>query len=76
MVRHIGRELAEIEQAIAHCRGHAEAEPRLTGTWLAHLLISSSALLHNLLIDSASRPHRPRRIGPARQNGRDQGSEL
>ena len=72
MVRHIGRELAEIEQAIAHCRGHAEAEPRLTGTWLAHLLISSRELLHNLLIDTA---HRPLLIGPARQNGRDQESE-
>ena len=56
MVRHIGRELAEIEQAIAHCRGHAEAEPQLTGTWLAHLLISSRELLHNLLIDTAHRP--------------------
>ena len=76
MVRHISRELAEIEQAIAHCRGHAEAEPQLTGCWLAHLLISSRELLHNLLIDTASRPQRSRRIGPARQNGRDQESEI
>ena len=41
MVRNIGRELAEIEQAIGRCRGDRVAEPRLTGTWMAHLLISS-----------------------------------
>jgi len=56
MVRHIARELAEIEQAISHCRGDRVAEPRLTGTWLAHLLISSKELLQNLLIESARRP--------------------
>ena len=56
MVRSIGRELAEIEQAIDHCRGNHVAEPRLTGTWMAHLLISSNELLHNLLIDTARRP--------------------
>ena len=28
----------------------------LTGTWMAHLLISSNELLHNLLIDTARRP--------------------
>jgi hypothetical protein len=28
MVRNIGRELAEIEQAIDHCRGDRVAEPR------------------------------------------------
>ena len=56
MVRNIGRELAEIEQAIGRCRGDAVAEPELTGTWMAHLLISSNALLHNLLIESARRP--------------------
>ena len=56
MVRNIARELAEIEQAISHCRGDRVAEPRLTGTWLAHLLISSSELLQNLLIESARRP--------------------
>jgi hypothetical protein len=58
MVRHIGRELAEIEQRISRCRGDRVAEPRLTGTWMAHLLISGSELLHNLLIDTAKRPKR------------------
>ncbi|WP_411877227.1 hypothetical protein [Vulcanococcus limneticus] len=58
MVRKIGRELVEIEQAIGRCRGDRVAEPRLTGTWMAHLLISSTALLHNLLIDTATRPQR------------------
>ena len=67
MVRNIGRELAEIEQAISQCRGDRVAEPRLTGTWLAHLLISSRELLLNLLIDTAQRP---RPIGPpARSSG-------
>ena len=56
MVRSIGRVLAEIEQAIDHCRGDRVAEPRLTGTWMAHLLISSNELLHSLLIDTARRP--------------------
>ena len=56
MVRNIGRELAEIEQAISRCRGDAAAEPELTGTWLAHLLICSRELLQNLLIESARRP--------------------
>ena len=56
MVRNIGRELAEIEQAIGRCRGDRVAEPRLTGTWMAHLLISSKELLQNLLIDAARRP--------------------
>jgi hypothetical protein len=58
MVRNIGRELAEIQQAISGCRGDHEAEPRLTGTWMAHLLISSRELLQNLLIDTARRPQR------------------
>ena len=58
MVRHIGRELADIEQAIGRCRGDLVAEPKLTGTWMAHLLISSKELLHNLLIDTAKRPQR------------------
>lgn len=58
MVRHIGLELAEIQQAMGRCRGDALAEPRLTGTWMAHLLISSRELLHNLLIDTAGRPRR------------------
>jgi hypothetical protein len=58
MVRNISRELAEIQQAISGCRGDHEAEPRLTGTWMAHLLISSRELLQNLLIDTARRPQR------------------
>ena len=56
MVRNICRELAEIEQAFSRCRGDRIAEPKLTGTSLAHLLISSSELLQNLLIESARRP--------------------
>ena len=63
MVRNIGRELAEIEQAISRCRGDLMAEPRLTGTWMAHLLISSRELLHNLLIDTARRPQRINGLG-------------
>ena len=58
MVRNIGRELAEIQQAISRCRGDHDAEPRLTGSWMAHLLISSRDLLQNLLIDTARRPQR------------------
>lgn len=58
MVRNIGRELAEIEQVIGRSRGDLVAEPKLTGTWMAHLLISSKELLHNLLIDTAKRPQR------------------
>ena len=58
MVHNIGRELAEIEQRISRCRGDRVAEPRLTGTWMAHLLISSTELLHSLLIDTAKRPER------------------
>jgi hypothetical protein len=58
MVRNIGRELAEIESAIGRCRGDLLAEPKMTGTWMAHLLISSAELLHNLLIDMARRPER------------------
>jgi hypothetical protein len=64
MVRNIGRELAEIEQAMGRCRGDAVAEPGLTGTWMAHLLISSRELLQNLLIDTA---RLPRRINPSVQ---------
>jgi len=30
----------------------------LESTWMAHLLISSNELLHNLLIDTAKRPQR------------------
>jgi hypothetical protein len=58
MVHNIGRELVEIEQRISRCRGDRVAEPRLTGTWMAHLLICSTELLHNLLIDTAKRPQR------------------
>jgi hypothetical protein len=58
MVRNIGRELAEIEQAIGRCRGDLIAEPKLTGSWMAHLLISSRELLQNLLIDTAKKPRR------------------
>ncbi len=58
MVRNIGRELSEIEQRISRCRVDLLAEPRLTGTWMAHLLISSTELLQNLLIDMAKRPQR------------------
>jgi hypothetical protein len=58
MVRNIGRELDEIERAIHRCRGDAVAEPRLTGTWMAHLLISSRELVQNLLIDTSRLPQR------------------
>ena len=58
MVRHIEREIVEIQQAVMRCRGDREAEARLTGTWMAHLLISSAALLPNLLIDTAQKPRR------------------
>ena len=58
MVRNIGRELAEIEQGLRRCRGDLVAEPKLTGTWIAHLLICSTELLHNLLIVTARRPQR------------------
>ncbi len=58
MVRNIGRELAEIEQRISRCRGDRVAEPRLTGTWMAHLVINGRELLQNLLIDTAKRPGR------------------
>jgi len=58
MARNIGRELAEIEQAMERCRGDLLAEPKLTGTWMAHLLLCSRELLQNLLIDTAQRPRR------------------
>ncbi len=66
MVANIGRELAEIKQALGRCRGDRQSAAQLTGTWMAHLLISSQALLHNLLIDTAPRP---RRITAAPQAG-------
>jgi hypothetical protein len=58
MVRNIGLELVEIRQAIGRSRGDAMAEPRVTGSWMAHLLISSRELLHNLLIDTVRKPGR------------------
>jgi hypothetical protein len=70
MVRHIGRELAEIEQAIGRCRGDAKAEAQLTGSWMANLLISSAALLHNLLIDTARWPRRIQPPGLPENSGR------
>lgn len=42
MVRNIGRALAEIQQAMVRCRGDAHAEPRSTGTRMAHLLIDTA----------------------------------
>ncbi len=36
MVRNIGRELVEIEQAIDHCRGDRVAEPRPRPSGLPH----------------------------------------
>jgi hypothetical protein len=36
MVRNIGRELAEIEHAIDHCRGDRVAEPRPRSSGLPH----------------------------------------
>jgi len=56
MVRNIARELLLINQVIERSRGHATAEPRITGTWMAHLLICSRELLRNLLIDVVRRP--------------------
>ena len=39
-------------------RGNLVAEPRITATALAHLLLCSRELLQNLLIDTARRPRR------------------
>ena len=61
MVRNIGRELGEIARAIDLYRCEALAEPKLTGTWMAHLLLCSKELLHNLLIDTAPIPRRIKR---------------
>ncbi|MEB3353345.1 MAG: hypothetical protein VKM34_03815 [Cyanobacteriota bacterium] len=68
MVRHISRELAEIERAIGRCRGGLIAEPTLMGSWMAHLLICSTELLHHLLIDSALRPRRIEPLGDGDQS--------
>ena len=56
MAANISSELREIKAALAECRGDLMAEPKLTGTWMVHLLICSSELLQNLLIDTARRP--------------------
>jgi len=64
MVTTIARELAEMEEALELCRGDHDAEPRLTGTWMAHLLICSRELLHTLLIDTARKPRRITRPQP------------
>jgi hypothetical protein len=71
MVRHIGGEMMEIERAIRRCRGDRVEEPRLTGPWMAHLLISSKELLHNLLIDTARKPQRidPPAVGGDQASG-------
>lgn len=58
MVAAIDRELRELRACLAACRGDRLAEPRVTAALLSHLLLSSRALLHNLLIDTASRPQR------------------
>ena len=63
MVRHIDRELLEIKQAIRRCSGDPIAEPKLTGSWMAHLLICSKELLHSLLIDTAQKPPADRATG-------------
>lgn len=58
MVRSIGRELAEIQQAMERCRGDEAGEPRIMGLWIAHGLICGTELLHNLLMETAARPPR------------------
>lgn len=52
------REVRELRNALAVCRGDRDGEPRVTAALLAHLLVSSRELLQNLLIDSARRPGR------------------
>lgn len=68
MVRNICQEISEVARAMDRCRGEALAEPRLTGTWMAHLLLCSKELLQNLLIDTAPRPRQlaPRCDAPFR----------
>ena len=58
MAANIGRELREIRGALANSRGDKVAEPRITASALAHLLLCSRELLQNLLIDTAKRPRR------------------
>ena len=57
-MRNIGRELHEIQQALIRSSGESITEPKLMGILLAHLLICSSELLHNLLMDTARPPRR------------------
>jgi hypothetical protein len=54
----IGRELTELQAALAHNRRDRVAEPRITAAATAHLLLCSRELLLNLLIDTARRPRR------------------
>ena len=56
MAANIGREASELRTALAECQGDLHAEPKVTATLLAHLLVSSRELLKNLLIDTARRP--------------------
>jgi hypothetical protein len=58
MAANIGREVRELRAALAEVRGDLVAEPKVTAALLAHLLVSSSELLQNLLIDTAQRPRR------------------
>ena len=58
MAANIGREITELRATLAHSRGDWVAEPRITAAVMAHLLLCSSELLQNLLIDSARRPRR------------------
>ena len=56
MVEAIGGELAEIVLGLSRSRGDRQAEPRLTGIWMAYPLISPRALLQKMLLDTARRP--------------------
>ena len=71
MVRNIARELAETERAISRCRGDRVAEPRLTGTWLAHLLISSKELLQLIVPGKAGGSGCENRAAAQKQKGRN-----
>jgi hypothetical protein len=51
MAANISSELRENKAALAECR----VGPRLTAAAMAHLLLSSKELLHNLLMDSVRR---------------------
>jgi hypothetical protein len=58
MAANIGREITELRATLANSRGDWVAEPRITAAAMAHLLLCSSELLQNLLIDTARRPRR------------------